>query len=78
MILNLFSRRHPRQPVVQPALRRLWNLWPFDRRDACLLIGLGALTYGIGNIYRPAGWIAIGIVLLLVWAQPYFVRRKQP
>lgn len=34
-------------------------------REICLLAGGGALVVGIWQIYRPAAWIAAG--LMLIW-----------
>jgi len=33
-------------------------------RDALAVTGSGCLVFGVWSIYRPAGWIAAGILLL--------------
>lgn len=37
-----------------------------DLRDVFVACGLGAIGYGIGQIYPPAAWIVIGAVILIL------------
>ena len=49
---------------------------PFDRRDVCLVVGLGCLVYGISAVSQPAAWITAGLALLGYWALPYVLARR--
>lgn len=40
-------------------LARLWA--SLDLRDALVLIGIGATSYGLGLAYPPAGWTFAGL-----------------
>ncbi|MGE0450852.1 MAG: hypothetical protein AB7Q29_14860 [Vicinamibacterales bacterium] len=52
----------------------------FDREDILLLSALALLAYGSWLVYRPAGFLIPGVVLLVValWhlpPRPPFIRR---
>ncbi len=40
-----------------------------DRQDAFILLGIASLGFGAGLAYLPAGFIAVGVTLLVlaVW-----------
>lgn len=46
------------------ALKRLSVAWPTIARDAIGLLGAGMVSFGVAEIYRPAGWIVAGAMLL--------------
>lgn len=39
---------------------------PFDLRDGVFVVGLGLVSYGAWLIFPPAGFIAGGVLLLLL------------
>jgi len=45
-------------------LKRFQSAWPTMGRDAAGLLGAGLVAYGVGEIYRPAGLIVAGVMLL--------------
>lgn len=50
--------------------------WPFDRRDALLVVGFGSLEVGIAQLSAPAAWITAGALLLIIWAAPLLPTKK--
>lgn len=52
-------------PTRRFALTRLAPLLP-SFRDVLVLVGLAALATGAGMIYRPAAFLVVGAVLLLI------------
>lgn len=45
--------------------RILAHLWAgVDLRDALVLIGIGAIAYGLGMIHPAVGWVFIGAALV--------------
>lgn len=51
-------------PALVAAVR--WVAREIELRDVFLLTGLVLLGYGAGQVYRPAGFILPGLVLLWV------------
>lgn len=45
-------------------IRRLAAVWPTALRDLAGLLGAGLVAYGAGEVYRPAGFIILGAMLL--------------
>lgn len=45
-------------------LKRLRSAWPTMARDMAGLLGAGLCAYGVAEIYRPAGLIVAGALLL--------------
>lgn len=45
-------------------LKRLFSASPVKLRDLAGLMGAGLVSYGVGEIYRPAGLIVAGVLLL--------------
>ena len=43
---------------------RLVRQWPMAARDLAGVTGGGLIAYGVGQIYSPAGWIALGLMLV--------------
>jgi len=50
--------------------------WPFDRRDALGVVGLGSLLWGVSLLSVPAAWICAGVLLLGAWARPWLRQGK--
>lgn len=46
------------------ALTRLSVMWPTIARDVTGLLGAGLMSVGVSEIYRPAGLIVAGAMLL--------------
>lgn len=46
------------------ALKRLRAAWPTIARDFSGLLGAGLIAFGVAEIYRPAGLIVAGAMLL--------------
>lgn len=46
------------------ALTRLSVMWPTIARDVSGLLGAGMISLGVSEIYRPAGLIVAGAMLL--------------
>lgn len=49
-----------RKAMIEAALK----IVPVAARDAIGLVGLAALVHGVTMIYRPAGWIIGGLMLV--------------
>lgn len=49
-----------RKEMIDVALK----IVPVATRDVIGLIGLAALVHGVTMIYRPAGWIIAGVLLV--------------
>lgn len=41
---------------MKPTMKIAKSLLP----DALMVVGMAGITYGVGAIYRPAGWIVAG------------------
>ncbi len=41
-----------------------WLLTQFGLQEVLLAVGIGCVAYGAGLIYRPAGWITPGLILI--------------
>lgn len=49
-----------RKEMIDVALKVV----PVATRDAVGLLGLAAVVHGVALIYRPAGWIVAGVLLV--------------
>lgn len=43
-----------------------------DKSDVLLFMGMGTLFYGIHQIYIPAAYITIGVLIIVIAALPFF------
>lgn len=64
MKISPFKNARALYPHIKPGLDRLSAVVKFfDLRDAFVFSGMGAVYYGLFQIYPPAAWIVLGVAL---------------
>lgn len=64
-------------------MKRIVSMWTYlrlvrvDVGDVQVVVGLGAVTYGVAQVSAPAAWITLGALLLAGWIAPRFPRASK-